>query len=139
MIKQNIKYDSVIAKLVIWNIYHEPFLWNISTGIEKLWICQKRIHPSRVRTKCRFFYYENGASNEEVKGLLRHKHLSSTKMYEEYYQRLNSDAEHKIEIPFNRRSLIKVLSLIKCLLIIRTKSPFLLVINGLFLYNMNSS
>ena len=58
---------------------------------------KKAFTPNALRHCAALFYYENGASIEEVKGLLRHKHLSSTKMYEEYYQRLNSEAEHKIE------------------------------------------
>ena len=58
---------------------------------------KKAFTPHALRHSAALFYYENGASIEEVKGLLRHKHLSSTKMYEEYYQRLNSDAERKIE------------------------------------------
>ena len=65
--------------------------------LKKCGFVKKAFTPHALRHSAALFYYESGASIEEVKSLLRHKYLSSTKMYEEYYQRLNSDAEHKIE------------------------------------------
>lgn len=57
----------------------------------------RMVTPHALRHSAALFYYESGASVMEVKDLLRHKKLSSTQMYEAYYQRLHSDAEAKIE------------------------------------------